>query len=174
MPAEPIARPSPERLTGAAAERVVAVHRQAIARYLKVLGASAQELDDLLQQTFLVLLERPFDDRDHRSTRTFLRTTARQLFLRRHRDRLPQVRAADEVWDRRCGDDDGDSYLSALRECVAALPARSRALLQHAYDERHGRLAIGERLGMTMAGVKTALRRLRTALRQCIERRLSR
>lgn len=174
MPAEPIARPSQERLTGAAAERVVAVHRAAITRYLKVLGASSQELDDLLQQTFLVLLERPFEDRGEPATRAFLRTTARQLFLRRHRDRLPQVEAADEVWDRRCGDDAGDGYLSALRECVAALPARSRAMLQQAYDERHGRQAIGERLGLTADGVKTALRRLRTALRQCIERRLSR
>lgn len=174
MTTEPLDPPTTPRLVGAAAERVVAVHRLAIARYLRVLGTSPQELDDLTQQTFLVLLERPFAQRDDRATRAFLRTTARQLFLRRHRDRLPQVEAADEVWDRRCGGDDGDGRLAALRDCLAALPTRSRALLQQHYDERHGRQTIGERFGLTADGVKTALRRLRAALRQCIERRLLR
>jgi RNA polymerase sigma-70 factor (ECF subfamily) len=162
----------PRRTDRAAAERLWAAHERTLRRYLRVLGAAGPDLDDLLQETFVVLLQREFEDRGPAAAATFLRTTARFLFLRRHRDRLPQVEAADAVWDRRCGDDDGAGYLAALRACLERLPARSRRLVQLGYDDGLGRDAIARELGLTADGVKTALRRVREVLRQCIERRL--
>jgi RNA polymerase sigma-70 factor (ECF subfamily) len=162
-------RPPVRDATAVAVER----HRPAVARYLRVLGARPDELDDLLQETFVVLLARPFVHADDGQTRTFLRTTARNLFLRRHRDLLPQVEAADLVWDRRCGDDDGDGYIDALRQCLQTLPARSRALVLECHEPDAVRGEVARRFGLTLEGVKTALRRLRATLRQCIERRLA-
>lgn len=165
----PSTSPSPIERDAAAA--LVARHRAAIGRYLRVLGARADELDDLLQETFLVLLDRPFVVAGDGQTRAFLRTTARQLFLRRHRNLLPQVEAADAVWDRRCADDGGDAHLDALQHCLQTLPARSRALVLECYEPDGVRGDVAQRFGMSVEGVKTALRRLRAALRACIERR---
>lgn len=162
------------RLDRAAAARLWNDHVGTVRRYLRVLGAAGADLDDLLQETFVVLLERPFEDRGGAAVATFLRSTARFLFLRRNRGLLPQVEAADVVWDRRCGEDDGAGYLAALQACLAALPERSRLLVQLGYGDELRRVEIARQLGLTADGVKTALRRLREGLRQCIERRLER
>ncbi len=163
---------APELLDRDVAAALLARHRPAIARYLRVLGARGDELDDLLQETSFVLLSRPFVHTGDGPTRAFLRTTARQLFLRRYRDLQPQVEAADEVWDQRCGDDGGDAYLDALRHCLQTLPARSRALVLECHEPDAVRDAVAARFGLSMEGIKTALRRLRATLRACIERRL--
>jgi len=168
----PVSTP-PQRVDRQTAERLWLEQARMVRRYLRVLGAAGADLDDLLQETFVVLLQRDFEDRGGAAVATFLRTTARFLFLRRHRQLLPQVEAADAVWERRCGDDGGDGYLAALRVCVERLPARSRRLVQLGYDDDLGREAIARELGMKADGVKTALRRLRDALRQCIERRMT-
>lgn len=164
----------PPHVAREVAERLWREHAVMVRRYLRVLGTAGADLDDLLQETFVVLLQRPFEDRGGAAVATFLRTTARFLFLRRHRGALPQVEAADAVWWRQCGDDDGAGYRAALRECVEQLPARSRRLIELGYEDELGRGAIARELGMTAEGVKTALRRLRDGLRQCIERRRTR
>lgn len=166
------AEPPPARLDRAAAARLYSCHAPFLRRYLRTLGAAA-DLDDILQSTFLVLLQRPFTERGDAPTAAFLRTTARQLFLQRHRHLLPQIEAADQVWDRRCGDGDGSDYVEALRTCLQRLGDRARTIVHSSYGERRGRVEIATALGMTPDGVKTALRRIRAALRTCIERRLS-
>ena len=175
-PTSPPATPpaAAQRLDRSAAEQLWGEHAAQLRRYLRVLGAAGQDLDDLLQETFVVLLQRPFEVRSGAQVATFLRSTARFLFLRRDRGRLPEVEAADAVWERNCGNDDGDGYLAALRECVEQLPERSRRLVELGYDDELGRAAIARELGMKADGVKTALRRLRDGLRQCVERRLGR
>lgn len=76
------------------------------------------------------------------------------------------------MWRQECADGDGDVRVTALQACVQALPERSRALLQRACEDDPGRPALGAEFGLRPDGVKTALRRLRQALRECIERRL--
>jgi len=161
----PRTRPSREQL---------AALRSFVRRYLRVLGAG-DDLDDLIQETFLVLLQRPFEHRAPAATRAFLRRTARNLFLRRHRGRLPQVEAADEVWDRRCGEhDSGDGYVDALRDCMELLDGRARQLVDLTYRDGLGREQAACVLGMRPDGVKSALRRVRKVLADCIERRRER
>lgn len=171
MTAEPATAPQ-ARLDAAAGARLYARHAPALRRYLRVLGAGT-DLDDLLQATFLVLLQRGFVERGDAPTAAFLRTTARQLFLRRHRNLLPQVEAADAVWARRCGEGDGSDYVDALRACLQQLGNRARTIVELCYGECRGRAEVAASLGMTADGVKTALRRIRSSLKHCIERRLS-
>lgn len=58
-------------------------HRAALWRYLRVLGADASAADDIVQEAFLVALRRPdFDSTHPGAVFTFLRTTARFLWLR--------------------------------------------------------------------------------------------
>lgn len=152
-------------------------HRAAIWRYLCVLGCDASLADDLTQEVFLVVLRRPeFRAEDPRAVLTFLRHTARNLYLRSRRGRTTrrEVEAGDLVWEQHCGDGDGEERLRALRACIARLPERSQHLLQATYGDGLSRRAVAHRLGLGEDGIKSALRRLRTLLQQCIERRLRR
>lgn len=154
---------------GAAVER----HRGALWRYLRVLGADDATADDLVQEAFVVALQRPdFDAASAAGTFAFLRTTARHCWLksRRRQATRREVEHADEVWDQNC-DGDGSDYLAALRQCVDAMPNRSRELLEATYHDRRGRAETARAFGMTENGIKSALRRLRAALHECIGRR---
>jgi DNA-directed RNA polymerase specialized sigma24 family protein len=151
--------------------------RAALSRYVRLLGAEPTLADDLVQEAFVVALQRPdFDASVPGAAFTFLRTTARRLWLHHHRGRGRErdVADADRVWDARCADDGGDGYIEALRTCVADLPERSRRLLEATYGDGAGRGATAAAFGMTGDGIKSALRRLRAHLHDCIERRARR
>lgn len=61
----------------------IAQHRASLWRYLRVLGADDACADDLVQEAFLVALERPdFDATNPMATFAFLRTTARHRWLK--------------------------------------------------------------------------------------------
>lgn len=143
-------------------------------RYLHVLGASADRVDDLLQEVFVVALHKLLDDRGPAAAASFLRGIAKNVLLRQRRSFVArrEVELGDEVWREQCGDGVGDERVDALRRCVAGLPERSRQLLRRCYADDAGRHELGDEFGMAVDGVKTALRRLRAALRDCIERRL--
>ena len=141
-------------------------------RYLYVLGARPDRLDDLVQEALVVALQCAGDVRDERGgVRAFLCGVAKNLLLRDRRSavRRREVELADEVWREEPG---VDARIDALRRCVAELPERSRHLLERTYRDGAGRAESARELGMRRDGVKTTLRRLRAALKACVERRL--
>ncbi|MBL9079919.1 MAG: hypothetical protein JNL08_20665 [Planctomycetes bacterium] len=157
--------------TGELGER----ERRALWRYACTLGADAHTADDLVQEAFAVVLARPdFDFSVPAAVFGFLRTTCRQLWLRSPKRTVVEreVDEADRVWRQTCADGTGDDYVDALRACVERLPARSRNLLAATYGDGARRAAAGARLGIGRDGVKSALRRLRSFLHDCITRRL--
>ena len=141
-------------------------------RYLFVLGAAADRLDDLVQDVFVAVLVKPFEDRGPAATGGLLRAVAKKLLLRARRSAAArrEVELAHEAW---CedADADGNERIIALRACIEALPERSQQLLRGAYAEQLGRDELAAALGLRPDGVKTALRRVRDALRQCVERK---
>ena len=143
-------------------------------RYLHVLGARADRLPDLVQEVFVLVLQKGLEDRGLAAVGAFLRGVGKNLLLRERRSLAArrEVELADEVWQQECPAEAGEVRLEALRHCVGSLPARSRALLQRAYADGAGRAALGAEFGLLADGVKTALRRLRDGLRACVERRL--
>jgi RNA polymerase sigma factor (sigma-70 family) len=148
--------------------------RDALWRYLCVLGADAATADDLVQEAFVVALRRgDFDASVPAAAFVFLRTTARHLWLKSRRRRVGEraVVEADRVWDARC-EDRGAAYLAALAQCLDELPERGRALIDATYGDRRGREASAAAMGLSKDGVKSALRRLRAFLQGCVERRL--
>ncbi|MCB9876636.1 MAG: hypothetical protein H6835_03450 [Planctomycetes bacterium] len=160
---------APER--GAAPE--LPPHAAMLRRYLWVLGARGDRIEDLVQEAFVVALQKGLADRGQAAASAFLRGVAKNLLLRERRSRAMrrEVELADAVWHEQCGGD-GDDRVEALRRCVEALPDKSRALLTRCYQGGAGREALGAEFGMVPDGIKTALRRLRAGLRECIERRL--
>lgn len=149
----------------------LAAHAPMLRRYVFVLGVRADRLDDVVQEAFVVALTKPFEDRGRYATGAFLRAIGKNLVLRERRSAAArrEVELADAVWNEEPGD---DARIDALRRCVADLPERSRQLLDLTYGDGAGREDAARAMGMRGDGVKTALRRLRAALRACVERRL--
>jgi RNA polymerase sigma-70 factor, ECF subfamily len=160
-------------ITADTVQQLVRTHQAGVWRYLRYLGASAELADDLTQETFLQLLRAPFVQRSPASTAAWLRTVARNLYVKSFR-RPPfaavELDAIEAAWDGFAADDDGADTLARLRECVSRLAGRARDAVQWHYEERRSRAEIGRRLGLGDDGVKSLLRRTREALRACVER----
>jgi DNA-directed RNA polymerase specialized sigma24 family protein len=171
----PPAAPAPS--LAVSAEDLVARHLTAVWRYLRMHGASAHEADDLAQDAFVIALRKGAAALDPAATATFLRRTARFLFLRARRDRRGAVDLADAVdalWSRDCEQDDGDGLVASLRTCVGELQGRARDAIRLCYgvgaDDAAGRDAACRALGLQPNGLKTLLQRTRQLLRACLER----
>lgn len=62
---------------------------------------------------------------------------------------------------------------AALRDCVRGLPEKSARLVRLRYIDGLAFDELARRVGMTSVAARVALNRLRSALRECIERRLT-
>jgi RNA polymerase sigma-70 factor (ECF subfamily) len=149
-------------------------HQDCVWTYLRLLGCDPASADDLTQETFLVVLRRPFEARGDRAARTFLRRTARNLYLasRRdaaRRDEILRAEAAEAVWERRCPREEPEEYLQALRSCLEHLAERARTALGLRYEERRSGREIAAALGLSTGAVDALLHRTRERLRRCIE-----
>lgn len=166
---DPLPLPAP-----AAAEPGIVAALRSVRRYLRFLGCRDDELADLAHDALLAGLARwpaaapPVP---------WLLATARNLFRkhlrtqRRRREWL-ELERLDRLWIEQAGDGTGDAVAAALRECLAALPARSREVLTMRYGDGLDRDAIAARVGLGGEGVKSLLARVRAALAACVRRRI--
>ncbi|MBL8793694.1 MAG: RNA polymerase sigma factor [Planctomycetia bacterium] len=163
---------------------LVRTHQAEVYRYVRYLGAlDCARAEDLVQDTFLAAFRipnaPPADDLRRQSA--WLRGIARNLFLahcRRERNSpvtmdSDSVERAETVWAREfLRDGDGFDYVEALRGCLATLADKQRQFLDLRYAQHKSRLEMAQALKMTQDGIKTALQRIRSALLECIQRRL--
>ena len=79
--------------------QLVAAHQLSVWRYLRSWGCSPQEAEDLTQETFLKVLEKPFEQLTDAATRGFLRTVARNLLIdrRRKQGRNAQIQGVENI-----------------------------------------------------------------------------
>jgi RNA polymerase sigma-70 factor (ECF subfamily) len=170
-PAPPAARPAGP----ATAQPAVADHHTAIWRYLRMLGASADEADELCQETLLVALG-PGLPAEPAQARAFLRGVAKNQWLRTRRfwqrRREREVAAAvDELWLATAEPDDGAELLQRLQHCLGTLTPRAQQALDLHYRDRLPWQRVAQQLGMKPNGTKTLVQRARQALRDCLDRR---
>lgn len=156
--------------------QLVALHQLSVWRYLRSLGASPQEAEDLTQETFLKVLEKPFEQISDGATRAYLRTVARHLLVdrRRREGRRTNTQAVeniDQFWqasDHRPPDD----MLDLLADCLQGLTDRARLALQLRYQDHKSRQEIAAALEIGEHGAKNLMQRAKQQLRDCIEFKL--
>ena len=165
-------------------ETLVRCNQAGIYRYLRYLGANPVDAQDLVQESFLAAFQanRQPDPGDARASAAWLRGVARNMFLRhcarQKRSKLvvnsDQLEKAEAAWARDfLRDGDGFETMEALRKCIKKLTAKQRNVLDMRYSERKSRDKMSSLLEMTNDGVKSLLRRIRSALGECIKSRLA-
>ena len=157
-------------------------HQAPIYRYLRYLGAAREVAQDLTQETFVVAFQKNAQGQLNEISNilAWLRGVSRNLFLaycRRNRTSPVHmdsgyVERAEALWAEEFGDSDGSDHLAALRQCLQRLPQRQQEMLRLQYSLRKSRAEIADACRLTEDGVKTAMRRLRAALGECVQRRL--
>jgi len=158
-------------------EELVIAHQAGLWRYLRLLGSSESQIEDHIQETFLALLRSPMENRGHPAAAQYLRTIARNIFLKSlRRTRLEEAtlaaNEADQTWRRYVDDEHEDAHLSALRNCLEALPERSRQIMQLRFRDGMARRDIAAQMAMKDSGLKTLIQRVRKALRDCVIEKL--
>jgi DNA-directed RNA polymerase specialized sigma24 family protein len=67
---------------------------------------------------------------------------------------------------------DGFDYAEALQKCLARMQGTQKKVLEMFYGEEFSRSQIAKAMNMSEDGIKSLLRRVRAALRQCVLSRL--
>lgn len=159
-------RPPPADLAA-----LVERHQDDVWCYLRVLGCSAAQADDLVQEAFLSLLRGPFEFVNDAATRAWLRQAARRLFLMSvRRDELLDRERLAERYEQLSPEGE---YLEALRECLDGLAdGRARRAVELRFRAGASSAEAAVALGITEDHVNTLVHRTKAILRDCVERRI--
>lgn len=163
--------------TTIAIDQIVRNHQRGVWRFLIALGCDSSEAEDLTQETFVAVFRGGFEYRGPSETEAYLRKVAKHRFISsvRKRRRAPVVRNLDDVdveWAQFESEIEGDRRIELLRRCLETLAQRARQGLELRYRIDLSRAEIAKRLDMKENGVRTLLDRARTALRECVQRKL--
>lgn len=158
--------------------RLIEEYQAGVWRYLRALGCDAAEADDLTQDTFVAVLQRPFVNYGPAATIGYLRKVAYNRFItaRRRAGRVVVVEEIDQIdqtWERLASDDHGEQLLDALRACLNSLTERAKSALLMRFRDKRARTDIAEHLGITEHGAKNLMQRAKKQLRDCVEGKLS-
>ena len=158
----------------------MAQHQAGVWRYLRALGASPSLADECTQDVFVHVHTRLAAVPRDGGAGAFLRKLAHDRFVDGQRAArrwsAQQAEYAQFVtvhWTVADDTEDGGPWLQALRVCVQRLDGRARELVLAFYGEGLTREQVAVRFGLGQEGVKSALARVRTALRHCVEAKLT-
>lgn len=159
--------------------QLIVTHQAAVWRYLRVLGCESSLAEDITQETFLAVLQKPFRQYSQAATAAYLRRVAHNLYVsaQRRAGKLVVVEEIEQLetdWVRFAGDDGGESALQALRQCFQRLTERAQRALQLRFQKRLPRAGIAADLGITEHGAKNLMQRAKKQLRSCVEGQMNR
>ena len=163
--------------TGFDPVRLINQYQAGVWRYLRAIGCSPSQADDLTQETFLAVLQRPFQDVNPAATAGYLRKVALNALISQKRrsgkvTAVENVEELDRTWTSWAGDESGEAVLEALRDCLQHLGERARMALEMRFRDRSSRLEIAEALEISEHGAKNLMQRAKQQLRACIETKL--
>jgi RNA polymerase sigma-70 factor (ECF subfamily) len=157
--------------------RLINDHQAGVWRYLRVLGCEPALADDLTQETFLAVLQRPFQDLGPHAVAAYLRRIAFNLHITHHRrsgkvTAVENLEELDAAWTRLAPDDNGEELLEALKECLQGLSNRARKALDMRFRDQQSREQIAAMLEISEHGAKNLMQRAKQQLRACVEKKI--
>lgn len=160
-------------------------HHAGLRAFVRSLGVLPMWVDDIAQEAFIVAYERLDEFDESRDFGAWVRGIARNLVINERRkdarrkriladnltDILIRTSSVPEHVEEEMGDQ-AAARLAALKECLAQLPEKSKALITARYEKDEAAPDIAERLQMKAPAVRKALERVREALKRCMDERL--
>ena len=149
----------------------LASERDALERYVRGLGATPAEAEDVAATAFLRAVETGQDFSDASAMAAWLRIVARNDWIDAQRRRMRQRAAAERGGTgapapvpsaEECAE--ADERARALLSAIAQLPPTQRTALSLQLFEGLSYVAIAERLGITVPAVTSLLHRARTSI----------
>ncbi|MGC6464353.1 MAG: RNA polymerase sigma factor [Akkermansiaceae bacterium] len=165
-------------------ETIVSENHASLRFYIRSLGVMSGWVDDIAQESFILLLKKWSELGQHDELDSWLRTTARNLVRNelRKNSRRPhlinkylttlvleqsQVAPSPETFAIT-----GENQ-SALRHCLSSLTERARRIIEERYFKDRNSSEIASDLEMKPSAVRRALLRARESLATCINRELN-
>ncbi|HVE41725.1 MAG TPA: sigma-70 family RNA polymerase sigma factor [Planctomycetota bacterium] len=158
--------------------------RWLLAWFLAATGDPARA-EDLVQDVFTEAVRNAERFDPSKSFGAWLRGIARNLLLMSHRDSRRRVLSVDPAVLGRLDEaaarsealhavpDYAELRQTILRECMQALPERSRSVLAMKYGDGRGSREIAKTTGLQVGAVDMLLSRSRRALQDCVSRKLT-
>jgi RNA polymerase sigma-70 factor len=159
--------------------RLLMQHRTALYGYLFACVRNHADAEDVLQNVCVAVMESFGQLRDEAGFLPWAREIARRRVLAHRRQQAREValdpdvvralaEAADRVEERR----PASEQQAALLACLEGLPPDSRRLIALRYDGVDA-AALASRFRRTVQAVYAQIKRIKTALRTCVEHRLA-
>jgi len=161
--------------------RLLMHHRTALYGYIFACVRNHADAEDILQNVSVAVTESIHQLTDDKGFLPWAREIARRRVLA-HRRTARREQALDpellcrlaEASDRVERDCEASSQRAALLACLEALPPHSRTLIAQRYDgSAHGMNELATRFGRSVQGIYAQVKRIKAALRDCVERRLA-
>lgn len=153
--------------------------QNAIALAVRALLPGVRNVEEVIQQTNAKLWQKRGEFELGTNFRAWANAIARfeVLNYRKRQARDARIKFSDElehiiVAETASVNDELLNRQAALRECLKQLKPESRELLLSRYSDDETLTQLAARLGRSVGGIKVTLCRLRTALLECIQRRL--
>jgi RNA polymerase sigma-70 factor len=159
--------------------RLLMQHRTALYGYIFACVRNHADAEDVLQNVSVAVMESFGQLRDEEGFLPWAREIARRRVLAYRRQQLREsaldpelVRALADAADRVEEKRPASVLHTALLACLDSLPPDSRKLIAQRYDGVDATTLAG-RFGRTVQAVYAQIKRIKSALRNCVERRLS-
>ena len=155
----------------------VLAHQAALRIYVRGCAVKSDWVDDVAQECFLVAYRRFQDfDPERASGASWLRGIARNIILNEtrknaRRSRLLHNGVGKVLLQEEQHEQHEDQRLDAIRLCMDHLNEQQQELIRLHYAEEHDAQRIAEQLGMKGASIRKRLSRLRSQIKDCVERR---
>jgi RNA polymerase sigma-70 factor, ECF subfamily len=160
---------------------VVREHQAGLRAYVRALGVDDIWVDDLAQEVFLVAFRRQADFRANADYGKWLRGIARHLVANERRktarrSRLIHEELTELLAEQAAAGDVAESdfilLTAAMKECVGQLAPHSREWLERRYAHGENAIALARQFRMTADAMRQSLRRIRLAVKSCVEQKL--
>ena len=153
-------------------------HTPAIRGFVIALMPDFSRVDDIIQETFLTVTRKAAEFEIGSNFVGWACTIARYKVLETGRQKGRTQPLSNEVIESLCACEpepveNGEEKLHLLAECMKSLAPQSRRTIELRYQQAHKPAEIARQIGWTAEAVYVALSRARTALRECVERKLA-